>query len=487
MLSKTYNSKIKVSWNSDFSYDLWAYTQYLDKRGVSSQDRILLSMENSYDFLIIFFSLVNKGCSIVLADASSDKHGINRIFNDSDSNYCISNKLMGSSNPTILHTNIEQLGRASPLEHQDLDIHFWKNKKDALILYTSGSTGKPKGVVKSGDSFIANIYETMRRMEYSATDVLLPLLPFTHFYGLSILFIWLFSKCKIVLCNYRHINTVFKSIFRYQVTVVDAIPSTYYLFNRLFSRRSKLLTKIKQSTIRLWCVGGSPLPLKVYNEFMFLTGKSLLDGYGLTEAGNIALNNVEGRYGCGQPLNNVSIKICDANGKELPRGQKGEIYVQSNGVMEEYYQLKEDTSSVFDNGWLKTKDIGYIDQNGNLCIIGRMGGEINRKGYVIHPSEIEKILADQYGMRCKVIAKKSEKKGALLYLIVETGNEKEIILRNQINKALNAILRPDKIVFLSQLPYLSNGKIDQVALKRLLKLKVKKQEGTCLGEKITYE
>lgn len=451
-----------------FLKEVWSCVDYLNGKGLKEQDRVLISMENSYSYIVTVFALIEMKCSIVLVDCLVNGEEVTNLALESRSKCCITDRLVPFSD-TLIHLTVPPHGRVASTKTDDISLEGWLELKEALILYTSGSTGKPKGIVKSGRSFVTNIESTMNRMKYYSEDVLLPLIPFTHFYGLSILFIWWLQKCDIVLCNYKDIRSIIKAITDKNVTVVDGIPSTYYVFNRLMNKRTESLDAIKRSNVRMWCVGGAPLSKKLSAEFESLIEKPLLDGYGLSEVGNVALNIGSPEQGCGQPIEGVFLKIIRADGEEGSPRDIGEVLVKSSGVMEGYFEQQDKTDEVYQESWFKTNDIGYLDESGNLYIVGRLGEEILRNGYLIYPASIEKEIEDLLGIKCKVISVDDEKKGAVLLLFVEVAEEEEDQLKRMINQALNPILRPDKIIVLDEFPYLANGKIDQIRIKLLAK------------------
>jgi long-chain acyl-CoA synthetase len=448
-----------------FLQEVWSCVDYLTSKGVKAEDRVLLSMENSFSYMVTVFALIEMKCSIVLVDCLVNGEEVTRIALESKSKCSITDRLVPFSDD-LIHITMPTHERGVSTKTDELSIEGWMTLKDALILYTSGSTGNPKGIVKSGKSFVSNIESTMKRMRYYREDVLLPLIPFTHFYGLSILFIWWLEKCDLVLCNYKDIRSIVKAIIDKKVTVVDGIPSTYYVFNRLLNKRSESLQSIKESNVRMWCVGGAPLSKKLSGEFERLMDKPLLDGYGLSEVGNVALNVESPRFGCGQPIDGVRLKVVRSDGQESEILEIGEVLVQSSGMMECYFENQEKTDEVNHDGWFKTNDLGYLDAQGNLFIVGRLGEEILRNGYLIYPASIEKEIEDRLGIKSKVISVEDEKKGAVLLLFVEAAEEEENQLKRLINQALNPILRPDKIIVLDEFPYLANGKIDQIQIKK---------------------
>ncbi|GED52369.1 long-chain fatty acid--CoA ligase [Brevibacillus borstelensis] len=449
---------------------------------ITDEDRVIVTAENSYEFLVAFFALVEIGCSIALVDCMADAREINEIALDSESRICISDRPLLLSDPirTFLLSEIVRDGGGNPAS--ELSFSTWSTREDALILYTSGSTGKPKGIVKSGHSFLSNLEESMEVMKYKSEDVLLPLIPFTHFYGLSIVFIWWFAGCDLILCNYKNIRTVLKAVTERGVTVVDGIPSTYYMLTQMCKKREKLCAKVRDSAVRMWCVGGAPLSEELAVSFYDLIKQPLLDGYGLSEVGNVALNTGDYRDGCGKPLPSVKIKVVDNRGNELPSGETGEIYVNSPGVMKEYLHLSEKTEEVLADGWFKTNDLGYLDERGNLHVLGRKGNEIVRKGYVIYPAHIETRLENELKLRARVVSLQDEKKGAYLILFVETRQPFTQQIENAINEALGSILKPDKIMFLPAFPYRPNGKVDFVALQnQAIQWKnAREEEGKCM-------
>lgn len=455
----------KFTWH-DFSKRVGNYTEYLTNLGITDKSRVLLSSENSYEFIVVFFALVQKGCSIVLVDCLVEEKELKLIAKQAKCDFCLCDRKY-SSNPEIsfIHLPLNKLTESS--KYKELSIEDWQKRKDALIFYTSGSTGQPKGIVKSGESFITNIMTTIERMEYTDKDVLLPLIPFTHFYGLSIVFIWWFMKCEIVLCHYKKIRSILKAISEHDVTVVDAVPSTFYIFNQLLIKKVDLQSEMKNSNVRMWCVGGAPLPQKLSETFSELIGKPLLDGYGLSEIGNVALNTKSSQFGCGKLLESVQIRIINEEGIDLPRGETGEVLIKSPGIMENYLDLPIKTKEAFHEEWFKTNDLGFQDHDGHLFIIGRKGKAILRKGYIIYPASIEKTLSDGLGINTVALSFKDEKRGSKIILVVEDSKKQRKELKKEINQYLNDILRPDKIIILEEFPHLPNGKINQLAIYQL--------------------
>ncbi|MGG2017606.1 class I adenylate-forming enzyme family protein [Bacillus sp. S10(2024)] len=464
MVYKIYTPE-KVYSIQEFRRDTKAYTSYLKEVGVVAGERVLLTAENSYTFLIAFFALTELAASIVLVDCLTGEKELDEIVRDSGSHVYISDRTVN------LSTEIKKVQLNYLIERNSFDLAddrinpAWINKEDALILYTSGSTGRPKGIVKSGTSFISNLMKTMDVMQYRNEDVLLPLIPFTHFYGLSIVFVWRMMKCDLVLCNYRKIRSIIKAITERQVTIVDGIPSTYYVLANILKNREKLKNSLKQSRVRMWCVGGAPLSKRLGDEFQSLLEKPLLDGYGLSELGNVALNVKGQEGGCGKPLEGIEIKVVDTMDEPLSPGEIGEVVVKTPEVMEKYLNRPNETSLVLANSWFKTSDLGYLDNDGNLFVVGRKGKEIIRKGYVIHPATIEKKIEDTLGIVGKVISLQDEKKGAYIILFLETPLKETSQVKKAVFENLDSLVRPDKVIFLEEFSYLPNGKVDLVALE----------------------
>ncbi len=467
--------------STEFHKDVWAYVEYLNDYGLKGNERALLCAENSYFFIVMIFALMEKGCSVVLVDPQMSHSEISHIATTTNSSICITNQPLNKNNGiNNITLPIQGLNPSNCTEGIKLDK--WTSRKDALILFSSGSTGKPKGIIKSGESFITNIRASMKRMQYMDNDVLQPLIPFTHFYGLSIVFIWWFKKCTIVLSNHKNIRSIIKGILEHDVTVIDTVPSTYYILIKLVKSKKDLLERISTSKMRMWCVGGAPLSQKLGDEFYSLFNRPLLDGYGTSEMGNIALNTSSPQYGCGTPLDSVNIKIVGDEGIELNQGEVGEIFVKSPGLMEGYFNLKDQTDQVLKNGWFRTNDLGFIDEMGNLFVIGRKGNEILRKGYLVYPASIEKLLEDQLAIKSKVQTITSEKRGSTLLLFVEGKEQERPRLRRLIQQTLNSTMKPDKVIFLDEFPLLPNGKFDQQSFQNHVHNWLSKQKGVKIYE-----
>lgn len=441
-----------------FIKDVGIYRNILLENNIRTGDRVILTEQNSYSFLVSFFALVELDCSIVLVDYSTSDKEIQNIFLNSLSKYCITNRTIPHLEENILIPFINHPINNS--NKKEIDIEKWKNRRDALILYSSGSTGKSKGIIKSGQSFFSSQYSTMERQGYKSSDILLPLVPFTHIYGISLVFVWWLIDCELVICDYKKGKSIIKDVVEKNVTIVDAVPPTFYMIKQLLQKKPELCESFRRSSVRMCCTGGSPLSTKLADDFFSLTGRLLLDAYGLTETGNISFNLSDYRMGTGPLLPDVQIKIIDTNGNEVPKGEIGEILMKGPGMMEGYLGQPEATKKAFLDGWYRTNDFGYFDRSDNLFVIGRMGNAFSRKGNIVYPASIEKVIQDSIGLTGKIVAFPDEKKDSFVILIIEGNIKEKEKIKKAIYQNVEELFIPDKIIFLEEFRYLPNGKLD---------------------------
>lgn len=251
-------------------------------------------------------------------------------------------------------------------------------RSNALILFTSGSSGKPKIIVKSGEVFISNINQTIKAMQFQQ-KVFLPLLPFTHFYGLSILFIWYLTEGTLTIYNHHHPRNTLYKITSNSVTIVDASPSLYTSLIKYIENK-QLDVQNQFDKVKMWCIGGAPLTRGLDDKFKSLFRKPLLNGYGLTEIGNVALANTTNYTGCGQVLPPFQVKIYEESREPLPINEIGEISIYVS------FHIKDYNNNILNgDGWYHTGDLGYLDEDNNLFVIKRSKPGVKRMGIMIQP------------------------------------------------------------------------------------------------------
>ncbi|PTM58839.1 class I adenylate-forming enzyme family protein [Desmospora activa] len=448
----------------EFERDVVGLAGYLRNRGVKSGDRVLLKGKNSYPFAVTLFSLIHLNTSIVLVDHQQTQKQTDEMLLRANVRWKLLGSLdkenSGDSHSFFYEEWIRQ-SKALPDSSETLSFHEWRERRDAAILWSSGSTGEPKGIVKSGRSIWDNIEKTRMAMDYRDDDVLMPLLPFSHYYGLSILLIWWQQQCSLVIPQYHMLNQVANLIIREGVTVIDAAPSTYYSLLNLVQKKLELVEQMRQ--VRMWCVGGAPLSKQLTDQFYQAFGMLLLDGYGLTEVGNVAVSNLNTPSACGYPLNDVDVQIKDDSGKEIPVCETGGIWVRSHGLMEGYLD-SDGTIVPQQSKWYDTGDIGFFDTDGYLHVIGRKHA-VHRMGYTLYLASLEK-KAEECGCPVKVIALDEERKGCSLHFFIEDHETRSFhFWQKQIYPLLFSYERPDEIWVLEQFPLNHNGKVDLVKLR----------------------
>jgi len=290
----------------------------------------------------------------------------------------------------------KQLAAAEPLAG-DTDRD---GSDTAVILYTSGTTGKPKGAELSHDNLYENARVTATTLfEFSSDDVVLGALPLFHAFG---------QTCAMNACVYAGALLTMLPRFdpakglevigRDQVTVFEGVPTMFNAFLHHPERGN-----YDTSSLRVCCSGGAAIPVEVLKGFEESFGCTVLEGYGLSETSPVAsFNHPHGTRKAGSigtPISGVQMKVADDEGKEVPDGEVGQIFISGPNVMKGYWNRPDATAEVMKDGWFATGDMAKKDEDGLYFIVDRKKELIIRGGYNVYPREIEEVLYEHPAVR----------------------------------------------------------------------------------------
>lgn len=198
---------------------------------------------------------------------------------------------------------------------------------------------------------------------------------------------------ELVLQPRFELDALLKALDKKNVTIFPGVPTIYTAINN-----SPETLKHDLSSVRCCISGGAPLPVEVKHRFEEITGAKLVEGYGLTEASPVCTCNPvkgvnkEGSIGIPLPGSDIQIRSLDRSDQIMPAGEKGEVCVRGPQVMPGYWQNETATRETFVDGWLKTGDVGYADQDGYIFLVDRLKDVILCSGYNVYPRAIEEAL-----------------------------------------------------------------------------------------------
>ncbi len=333
----------------------------------------------------------------------------------------------------------------------------------AALIYTSGTTGMPKGVMISQKNFISECAITEEPIQTDPKDCFASLVPFFHIFGLADgCVLPIFRGNTSVLIPQYHPRKFLATLAEKKVSVVLAIPTQYlHLMMAAKRRRTGEIPHLR------YCISGAaPLPIKVIEAFKEIFGAMIVEGFGMTEStAAVAVNPPEKikEGSIGLPCPQIELKIVDNQGKEVGQGIAGELLIKGPVVSQGYYNLPKETKETFKNGWLRSGDIGYKDEEGYFFITDRKKDIIIKGGYNISPKEIEDLLNQHPKVKEAAVVglQEEDKKEAIKAFCVPLEGEptsKEEILE-YCRKALATYKTPDEIEFLEVLPKSATGKL----------------------------
>ena len=273
----------------------------------------------------------------------------------------------------------------------------------AFLQYTGGTTGVPKGAILTHRNIVANLeqhHAQLNSVLQEGRDIVITALPLFHIYALTVscLLAFKIGAANVLITNPRDIRGLVKELARHRFTCIAGVNT---LFRALLDNPD--FAGLDFSSLRIAATGGAALQEPVAKKWKAITGKTLIEAYGLTETSPVVTCNpvdlLEFNGSCGVPIPSTEVAIRDDEGADLPIGAAGELCVRGPQVMKGYWNKPVETAIVMTpDGFLRTGDIATIDGNGFVRIVDRKKDMINVSGLKVYPNEVEEIVSMHPGV-----------------------------------------------------------------------------------------
>ena len=344
----------------------------------------------------------------------------------------------------------------------------------AALIYTSGTTGTPKGVMTSHKGLLhfARVSSTSRNM--SPADVAHGVLPISHIFGLgTVLLATMYAGASLYVEPRFSPEHTMRALASHGISILQGVP---IMFTRLLAHIRDTGAPAQAPRLRYVYPGGAPLDPTLKQEVEATFGLPLHHGYGMTEyAGSLFITRIDrprSDTSAGEIVAGAELRIIDENGNVLPAGSPGEIWVRGPGTMLGYYKSPDATAAVLrPDGWLNTGDVGRVDADGALFIVGRTKDLIIRSGFNVYPIEVESVINSFPGVRMSAVVGRDtadHNEEVVAFVEVNPGARLDLeALRSYLKDRLSPYKRPSSIIELPSIPATASGKLLKRELRRL--------------------
>ena len=443
-----------------------AIINFSNSKFLENQAKVItLVSENSLSFLIGFFGIIKSGKIVHIIPSNISKINLDKQILNSNTDAIIVHNEKEYENfskfkiPIYLISDFKSnLGKTN---------NFLSNNQISHLIYTSGTTDIPKGVPISHEMIEFTTNNIVNVLKYNSKDIDLIPLPLHHSFGLGCIFTSITAGSTIVLMkNVNNLENFFQKIEKYKITTIAALPIT--LTKSLKFEKNFLESKF--SNIRLIITNSTTIPKNTINQYVqILKNGFLATYYGLTESSRstfmIFNNNSKFYDSVGKMAPGVNIRIDKNISDDL---ELGEIMINGKNVLEKYWN-NYDADKKIESNWLRTGDLGYIDNEGYLFLKGRTDDIINIGGEKVVPNEIENVVKQIDGVE-EVIAFgiQNDVFGQVIKLNViknKNSNLKNTDIIMHCLKKLEKFKIPSKVEFVDTFPKNEYGKVKRFELK----------------------
>ncbi|CAI2466343.1 Long-chain-fatty-acid--CoA ligase [Serratia ficaria] len=485
-----------------------AFAAYLQNElGLKKGDRVALMMPNLLQYPIALFGVLRAGMVVVnvnplytprelehqlndsgasaIVIVSNFAHTLEKVVFNTQVKHVILTRMgdqLSAAKGTLVNFVVKYIKRLVPKYNLPAAISFRSalqrgrrlqyvkpdiiNADLAFLQYTGGTTGVAKGAMLTHRNMQANLEQAKAAympLFREGQDLVVTALPLYHIFALTVnclLFIELGGR-NLLITNPRDIPGLVKELGKYPFTAMSGVNT---LFNALLNNED--FHKLDFSTLRFSVGGGMSVQKAVADKWEQVTGKHLLEGYGLTECAPLVsanpydLKHYSGSIGL--PVPSTDIRLVDDNGQDVPVGEPGELWVKGPQVMLGYWQRPEATDEVLKEGWLATGDVVTVDEQGFVRIVDRKKDMILVSGFNVYPNEIEDVVSQHPKvLECAAIGVPSEVSGEAVKICVvkkDASLTKEELLTH-CRRHLTGYKVPKIVEFRDELPKSNVGKI----------------------------
>ncbi len=343
----------------------------------------------------------------------------------------------------------------------------------AFLQYTGGTTGVSKGAMLSHRNMVYNVQQSIvwQSDAYASVEPLIAItaLPLYHIFSLqgNCLCVMAQGGLNVLITNPRDIKGFVKEIAKYRFNLFMGVNT---MFAALLNTPG--FSDVDFSGLRVCVGGGMAVQPAVARDWQAVTGNTILQGYGLTETSPAAICNAVGSEftgAIGLPIPSTSVIIAGDDGNEMPLGEVGEICIKGPQIMEGYWHRAAETADVMlPGGWLRTGDIGRMDDDGYVYIEDRKKDMILVSGFNVYPNEVESVVVEMDGiLEAAAIGVSDEHSGEIVKIFAvrtdDTVTEQDVL--DHCREYLTNYKRPREVEFRDELPKTNVGKILRRALR----------------------
>ena len=469
----------------------------LIEMGITKGTHVALFMRNRIEFIESYLALYKIGAVAVPINAMADDQNLMRILKRSDSSAIIIEEeafrkvqdiqqdLFRLFPNRVILVGKQLIPTTTPYEEMiakssDRDPEVKIDDDDAsIIIYSSGTTGEPKGILFDHGYFILNVFLTAIEFGFCPGDVMLVSTPQYHSGGHLYSLLSFYLGGRLIITRKFNPEGVLRLIEKEKITHAFFVPSQYHSLLNVSGKETYDISSIKSLVS-----GGAPLSAGQKKDIVDFFECDFYEHYGSTESGILTMlkfsDNHKAIDSVGKTWMNTEMRIIDSDGNEQPTGEAGEIIGKRPIMFKEYYGDEHLTQSVLlPGGWCKTGDVGKVDEQGYLHIVGRTQDMIISGGVNIFPVDIERVLDDHPKVKeSAVIGLPHEKWGEAVCAVV-VSKDGEVLSEDELHaysrERLSGYQSPKRIRIVDSLPRNPTGKVLKTELRERYKNIIEEQ------------
>jgi|Deesub1362A_J573_1020465.scaffolds.fasta_scaffold00072_136 long-chain acyl-CoA synthetase len=392
---------------SEFNSKVDGFASKLRELGMKEGDRIAIYASNSIEWIIAYFGIIRAGCTVIPLSPLFKEYELEFHLKDSGAKGIVVDE---SLYPIVRNLGLKvesivigksEVNAIFKVLRKPLSSEINPKEDIAVIPYTAGTTGTPKGVMLTHYNAVSNAIQFAVASEIHENDVSLITLPLYHSYALHMLMLGgVWTGVSFVIMKRFDVRDFCELVDRYKVTVIGTTAAMIIYLTDFLEKSER---SYDWSSWRLAIIGAAPVPEDVMRRIKPILKKkcnndSLIfqHGWGMTEASPcVALNPFYANRPetQGIALSDVEVKVIDQDGREVGPGELGEIVLRGPNIMKGYLNHPDEGFiEIAGQKWLRTGDLGYIDEEGYHHLIDRIKEVIKYKGHTVAPAEVEGLL-----------------------------------------------------------------------------------------------